>query len=452
MRSSKELSHLAEIRLDPNTSLKIVLRSADSLYRQALIYKKENDLENLYLSYMKFSNVILGQLPKNKDFRKEEYKKTILDAKRKCKGVLSELETIKPILDKVYEEKRREAERRRREAIRLQLERQQKEASQQQKEEQTPPTPPPKQKSEWSLQEELKDLQIDDDGVRILQSAKESQNYYPETRRNISDGYTYSPPAQASTSIPIARSPPDLLSINRSINDAVFQPILPPKPNAYREEMPPDLQTADRVVLPPLPPKPTETIIEEPEHVCEATTEGGVPLRSVVVPTSLLKKFLDIAQPNTNKNLETCGILSGTLKRNIFTINTLIIPKQTSTSDTCTTTNEEELFAYQDERDLMTLGWIHTHPTQSCFMSSVDLHTHCSYQLMLPEAIAIVCAPKHKPDYGIFRLTDPPGMDVIMKCTDERLFHPHPDVAIYTDTSGHVKLLDIDFTVIDLRS
>lgn len=28
-------------------------------------------------------------------------------------------------------------------------------------------------------------------------------------------------------------------------------------------------------------------------------------------------------------------------------------------------------------------------------MSSVDLHTHCSYQLMLPEAIAIVCAPSH---------------------------------------------------------
>jgi hypothetical protein len=27
-------------------------------------------------------------------------------------------------------------------------------------------------------------------------------------------------------------------------------------------------------------------------------------------------------------------------------------------------------------------------------MSSVDLHTHASYQLMLPEAIAIVCAPR----------------------------------------------------------
>ena len=36
-----------------------------------------------------------------------------------------------------------------------------------------------------------------------------------------------------------------------------------------------------------------------------------------------------------------------------------------------------------------------THPSQTSFMSSVDLHTHCSYQLMLEEAIAIVCAPRY---------------------------------------------------------
>jgi STAM-binding protein len=102
----------------------------------------------------------------------------------------------------------------------------------------------------------------------------------------------------------------------------------------------------------------------------------------------------------------------------------LIIPKQTGTPDTCTTENEEDLFDIQDKHDLLTFGWIHvsfifikdtqqskrffniylsfffcnqTHPTQSCFLSSVDLHTHCSYQLMLPEAIAIVCAPSQRP-------------------------------------------------------
>lgn len=36
-----------------------------------------------------------------------------------------------------------------------------------------------------------------------------------------------------------------------------------------------------------------------------------------------------------------------------------------------------------------------THPSQTAFMSSVDLHTHCSYQIMMDEAVAIVCAPRY---------------------------------------------------------
>ena len=68
-----------------------------------------------------------------------------------------------------------------------------------------------------------------------------------------------------------------------------------------------------------------------------------------------------------------------------------------ATSDSCTTTDEEALFEFQDKHSLLTLGWIHTHPTQTCFMSSVDLHTHVGYQIMLPEAIAIVCAPSKNP-------------------------------------------------------
>ena len=70
-----------------------------------------------------------------------------------------------------------------------------------------------------------------------------------------------------------------------------------------------------------------------------------------------------------------------------------MIPDQQSTSDTCETVNEDKLFDFVDGEDLMVLGWIHTHPTQTCFMSSRDLHTHSGYQAMMPESIAIVCAP-----------------------------------------------------------
>ncbi|RKP38101.1 hypothetical protein BJ085DRAFT_42230 [Dimargaris cristalligena] len=170
------------------------------------------------------------------------------------------------------------------------------------------------------------------------------------------------------------------------------------------------------------------------------------------IPFDILGKFLAKARSNTDRNIETCGILCGTLKRNEFFLNTLLIPKQTATSDTCTTTNEEEIVAYQMEHDLLTLGWIHTHPSQTCFMSSLDVHTHYSYQQMLPEAIAIVCAPQHEPSYGIFRLTDPPGMGIISACRDKRTFHPHQSDDIYTASEpGHVSLEHFDFKIVDMR-
>ena len=87
---------------------------------------------------------------------------------------------------------------------------------------------------------------------------------------------------------------------------------------------------------------------------------------------------------NTQRGIESCGILAGTLSvdESVFTINTLIIPKQEGTSDTVQALGEEEVFEVQDSRGLYPLGWIHTHPTQTCFLSSVDVHTQCGYQVL----------------------------------------------------------------------
>lgn len=127
--------------------------------------------------------------------------------------------------------------------------------------------------------------------------------------------------------------------------------------------------------------------------------ENGMPLRKVLIPDSIINRFLELASNNTRKNTETCGVLAGKLSHDEFTITTLIIPKQTGTSDTCAMLNEEEILEIADQRDLLTLGWIHTHPTQQCFMSSVDLHTQFPYQLLMAEAIAIVVAPTQTPKY-----------------------------------------------------
>ena len=77
------------------------------------------------------------------------------------------------------------------------------------------------------------------------------------------------------------------------------------------------------------------------------------------------------------------------------------------------------------DKNLIVLGWIHTHPSQSCFMSSVDVHTHCGFQTQMDEAIAIVLAPNDRTkSVGTFRIChpDPPGLKVIQNCP-HRGFH-----------------------------
>lgn len=185
-----------------------------------------------------------------------------------------------------------------------------------------------------------------------------------------------------------------------------------------------------------------------------AYSENGSPLRTVFLPPDLRRRFLVIAQSNTQANLETCGIICGTLISNALFVSKLVIPEQKSTSDTCETIEESRLFDYVDGEDLIVLGWIHTHPTQTCFMSSRDLHTHGGYQVMMPESIAIVCAPS-KGEWGVFRLTDPPGIRTIMNCTQTGLFHPHTASDMYTDAlrPGHVfEVKGLELEVVDLRS
>ncbi|GAW07335.1 Mov34-domain-containing protein [Lentinula edodes] len=199
----------------------------------------------------------------------------------------------------------------------------------------------------------------------------------------------------------------------------------------------------------PAPPIPTET---KPSLTPSGASETSNGLKIVHLPRDCLNRFLTIAKVNTARDRETCGLLLGKDRGSKFVVTTLLIPKQHSTSDTCTMDEEELILQVTEERGLITLGWIHTHPSQSCFMSSVDLHTHSAFQRMLPESFAVVCAPSSVPNFGIFRLTDPPGLGLILACNAKEAFHPHPDAPIYTDAErGHVQMKDISLEIVDLR-
>ncbi|KAI0455392.1 hypothetical protein F5B21DRAFT_195917 [Xylaria acuta] len=265
-------------------------------------------------------------------------------------------------------------------------------------------------------------------------------------------------------SVPVDYSPQHL----RSDESKPSQPPLPPKQEVVDQPLLVPERPAKTLYpgespheLPSRPPKLHDSVPEPPKKQQgvafkpAAYFENGEPIRPIFLPGQLRRQFLEIASENTKRGLEMCGILCGTAVNNALFVRCLLIPEQKCTSDTCETDNEATILDYCIEEDLLMLGWIHTHPTQTCFMSSRDLHTQSGYQVMLPESIAIVCAPKFEPSYGIFRLTNPPGLPHILNCTQSSTFHAHSVDNLYTGAEhppGHVYEHDnLDFYVQDIR-
>jgi len=292
-----------------------------------------------------------------------------------------------------------------------------------------------------------------------------SQNYnYPSISKSRPVDYERAP-SQQSLPSPLQPSlPPKEPAINNLDSmGSLSKPPPPPRKVALQEY---------QALVPSLPPRPSDglgptlppkTTIEPPRPAKKerlafkpgAYLENGDPIRSIFLPGGLREKFLSLAAENTRAGLEMCGILCGTPVNNALFIRCLVIPDQKCTSDTCETQNEGALFDFCDKEDLLMVGWIHTHPTQTCFMSSRDLHTHAGYQIMMPESIAIVCAPKFEPSYGIFRLTNPPGLEHILNCTHSDTFHQHSIDNLYRGAmqpEGHVyESNKLSFDVQDLR-
>ena len=105
-----------------------------------------------------------------------------------------------------------------------------------------------------------------------------------------------------------------------------------------------------------------------------------VKLRTVALP-----KFLEIAKANSDRNIETLGTFGGQLCNNKFRVTHLLIPKQQGQSDSCTMEGYEDVLELHEKENLTLLGWIHTHPAYSVFLSSVDMHNQYERQRMLPE-------------------------------------------------------------------
>jgi len=452
---------------DTNYPMLSWFRTANLMVKQADIYEREGNLEMAYFLLFRHVVLMLDFLPTHPQSKDAQYQQLWIQARKKVKRDLAKLELLKPVINKKYESHVASVEARAKSAVSQHdnmfdgldssfdapLHARRRQAAQ---------AVDPHQHQDLAVK--LANLEVNrrkrgmvadeasgDLNAQLVQIRKRidkaSRSHVVEEDEvvSVSDKYNY-------PEIPHWQQDG---SSSQSEHIAKYQS----PQNAAPQRPPKELSTGSHTSSgPPLPRKEREETASGSLHqfASKASLESGKKLRTLFLPAPLRHSFLKIAAANTRANLETCGILAGTLVQNALFVTKLIIPEQTATSDTCEMVDELALFEYTEtQADDIVLGWIHTHPSQTCFLSSRDLHTHFPYQGTLAEAIAIVCAPAHQPDYGVFRLTDPPGLQAIRNCRESATFHPHGEEHIYTDADnaqGHVIEHDaLKFEVVDLR-
>lgn len=510
MRCSSETINIAEstqkLDVDNRIALRFYYRIADNILKQADIFRAEKNIVDLYIMLLRFSSLVSETIPRHRDYRSSpQGKKEAL--RKKLLNSVNELEQLKPkVQQKINEFNSRQAYHHNgrekchsNNLMDFPPMKKQNLASYNQIKAVIPT--PREFVYHGSRGQQFSSVRPVEENMRRLSLSlprpkEETLSKHSILGPNGLKGQWRPPASDKGVRYPtiIDLSPVEIPSLQQPLEDGSLNK----KDNNISEQHRSDLESiltqnddcqakhADEapslisfeateipaqieVIRQPSPPPVLAEVQDLVPAVSPFVNEGGckteIPSAESVVraesplqlhiSTSMMESFMKLAKSNTDKNLETCGILAGLLKNRKFYITALIIPKQEATSSSCQATNEEEIFEVQDKQSLFPLGWIHTHPTQSCFMSSIDLHTHYSYQIMLPEAVAIVMAPTDSSrNHGIFRLTTPGGMSVIRQC-QQRGFHPHnqpPDGGPIYDTCTDVYMNpNLKFDVIDLR-
>lgn len=155
------------------------------------------------------------------------------------------------------------------------------------------------------------------------------------------------------------------------------------------------MQRRPSPIPPPPAPAPNTNTVDQ-TRITPASSGDVVPrdLKTVYLPRESLPRFLNVAAVNTARNRETCGLLLGKDKKSKFVVTTLLIPKQHSTSDTCTMDEEELVMSFTEERSLITLGWV----TISVFLLNLTVW----FTLILSDphpsdsvVFYVLCGPPH---------------------------------------------------------
>ncbi|KAH3869137.1 STAM-binding protein-like [Dreissena polymorpha] len=444
------------VDVEPSVPARRYLRSGMEMLRLAKVYKDEEEYESAFILYMKFITLFVEKLPKHPGY-KDAPQKDVINIKQQVKQVFPVAEELKGKLTQRYteqEKKRQEDERKRAEILAKEQEKIQLQEELRRKEEEERSRKLREQSEElWLREQEEKFRQLQE---REKEKQNEKDKHDPNILLvDIPEDFDKNRPSSG------------LNNERRSIPSGSLSFV----PNDLRQGQRPKLEKNLSLDYTPNIPdrelKRTLTISDDTRPEVDRSTKPSAPadhflstgttslnkygLKDVVIPRDIVQKFLTVADSNTKRNVETCGILSGKMERGAFFITHVLIPKQTGTPDSCNAENEEDLFDFQDSNDLISLGWIHTHPTQTAFLSSVDLHTHYPYQQLMPEAVAVVVSPKFN-ETGVFMLTPDLGLPEIARCS-KRGHHEHTKHPPVFETSTHAKFVDDrSIILVDLRN
>ena len=320
----------SELKVDSRIPIRRYFRSGQEMLKMAEVYRTEGNEEASYILYMKYMTLFVEKLKSHRDYvqiipaEKKKVNKTVRE-------VMAITEELKKKLQKIFSEEyntwlEEEMERR-------MLEEQ-------------------REAEEGRRRAELEASIESDRQVAEWHQARLDQEERERRERSVPPPPYYQP---AKYSSPPSAPPPALTT-----SSPVPQIDRASKPAAGPSQAP----EFDRAVKP-------------------AVKSGG--LRTVVLPGDLTDKFLSIARTNSGRGLETLGTLGGSLSNNRLVVTHLLIPKQVGKSDSCTMEGLEDVWDTHDKENIIFMGWIHTHPAYSVFLSSVDMHNQYEWQHMLPE-------------------------------------------------------------------
>ena len=362
----------SDFKIDQRIPVRRYFRSGQEMIKMAEVYRNEGNEEAAYVLYMKYMTLFVEKLKTHKDYPHiipAEKKKV----NAKVREVMEITEKLKKTLRRKFEEEhdqwlrderrraaeqesRQEEERRRRAELEASIERD-------------------RQVAMWHQ------AQIDQEERE--RRGQSQQEYDPG---KYSDIPTAPPPSYQELTQEIVPQI-DRLTLEDRITVPQFDRTNKPSPSHVitAATLPSSSSSSSSgSTLPSSSSSSAGAMPSVPDRSLKPSTSSSG-LRSVSMPGDLINKFLNIARVNSDRNIETLGTLGGRLSNNKFIISHLLIPKQQGKSDSCTMDGLEDVWDIHDRENIIFLGWIHTHPAYSVFLSSVDMHNQYEWQHMLPE-------------------------------------------------------------------